>query len=54
MSIKLFGNCGTCGKRKFITAHRSYKMSRVSQKPITSVERLCGRCFKAIKKITLN
>lgn len=48
-----FHKCAICKKRRFFVSHRTYTMPKVSPKPITSQDELCGPCFRTIKKITL-
>lgn len=43
-----FQRCSGCKKRKFYTAQRKYKLRKIGV--VTSDGKLCGTCYRAIKK----
>ena len=48
--MKIFGLCSGCNKNKFFIANRVVKLKNPAI-PVTSNNKLCGRCIKNIKRM---
>ena len=49
--MQIFGKCKKCNKMGFFIRTRQYTVPKVSRKPITTADEMCGRCAKSLAKI---
>lgn len=47
----IYGICSKCGKSKWFIRHRRYLVPKVSRKPITTADEMCGKCARNLKKL---
>lgn len=50
--MKLYDKCSACRKKKLFVRIRKYTPKSIGQE-ITSNNQLCGKCFRAIKKLNI-
>jgi uncharacterized CHY-type Zn-finger protein len=47
----IYGKCKKCNKYGFFIRKRQYTVPKVSSKPITTADEMCGKCAKSLAKI---
>ena len=49
--VTIYGRCKKCNKYGFFIRTRQYTVPKVSSKPITTADEMCGKCAKSLAKI---
>lgn len=49
--MKIRGICEKCGSNRWFVRKRSYVVEKISNKPITTNNEICGKCAKKLTKI---